>query len=93
MDPIPVKDLDVQELTSKAFDSESDALAVMKTFFENRVKEGQAVIFPKEKELVNSYRILLRDMKAARAAGAQGLDKSIDAIQGWLSAFAKKAEV
>lgn len=93
MDPVPVKDLDVQELTSKTFNNESDALAVMKAFFEKRVEEGQATVLPKEKELVNLYRVLLRDMKAAQVAGAQGLDKNIEVLQGWLAAFSKRAEV
>lgn len=93
IDPVPVRDLDVGSLTAVVFENEGDALKVFKSFFVKRVEDQTAIVLPMEKELAAPYGALLRDLKAARSAGVEGLQKNIDVLQGWMDLYKEKANL
>lgn len=91
IEPIPAKDLNLQALTSQKFEDQAQALSVLRDFFGKRVDEQRQKVSALEKELSAPYAILLRDLKAAKSAGMEGLDKNIEVLQGWVDLYKEQA--
>jgi hypothetical protein len=92
IDPIPANDLNLQALTSQEFEDQSQALLVLREFFAKRVDEQRQKVSALEKELSAPYNILLRDLKAAKAAGMEGLEKNIQVLQDWTDFYKGQAQ-
>ncbi len=90
LEPFSVKGLDLKGITGVAFKTQDDAMNVLRSFFQKRVQEQSEVLLVKEKELVNAYSDLLRDITGAKAAGTPGLEKSIEVLKGWLEIYNAK---
>lgn len=93
MDPIPVEGMNVESLTTQVFETQADGLAVLRSFFLKRIQHQAQELLPLERELVRPYATLVKDLKGARSAGADGLDRQISVLQGWLDIYAKKSEL
>jgi hypothetical protein len=93
IEPVPVAGLDVGSLTAVVFEHEGEAVNEFKSFFVKRVNDQTAKVLPMERELAAPYGALLRDLKAAKSAGVEGLQKNIDVIQGWMDIYKKKTEL
>lgn len=89
--PIPAKGLNLSNLTDKIFETQGDALAMLRGYFNHRIAQGNESLFAAEAVLADLYTGLLRDMKGAKAAGVEGLDKNINVLQGWLEIHAEKS--
>jgi len=84
LEPFSVKGLDLKGITGVAFETQDEAMNVLRGFFQKRVHEQSETLLVKEKELANAYADLLRDITGAKAAGTPGLEKNIEVLKGWL---------
>lgn len=87
MPPFSVKGLDLKGITNVEFETQDEAMDVLRSFFQKRVQAQSEALLVKEKELASAYSDLLRDTTGAKAAGIPGLEKNIEVLKGWLEIY------
>ncbi len=92
MTPFSVKGLDLKGITNVEFETQDEAMDVLRSFFQKRVQAQSEALLVKEKELANAYSDLLRDTAGAKAAGTPGLEKNIEVLKGWIEVYNVKVK-
>ncbi len=84
---IPIGSDAVKALTGRSFSSPEEALAALREILQGEIEAAHGALAPLEAPLAERYRTLLADLQAARIAGMENLDLSIDALDAWLRMY------
>jgi hypothetical protein len=89
-EPVPVEGMDLKDITSQSFESESAALSSIREESAKMAEAQCLQLMEKEKELVAPYKSLLTSLRIAHSAGAAKYARDVDVLKGWLEMYAEK---